>query len=162
MLGEDQYCFKSQTGSVTEADGSFSICLLRGCLSSLHHAEVSLEPAWDNSREMSPSRLYYFIRLHLASCLALSLLLALKKQVSILWTVCGGTHVAKKLQEACLELRAIVLQLQGTEVCQQPKWASKWTLPKPNLKMRTQPSHTLVATWSYSEARNLAKPCMDP
>ena len=60
-----------------------------------------------------------FIRLHLASCLALSSVGLEEVSIHImncLW----GYPWQKKLQEACLELRAIVLQLQETEVCQQP------------------------------------------
>lgn len=70
-----------------------------------------------------------FIRLHLASCLALSLLLALKKQVSILWTICGGTHVAKKAAGG----------LFGDEGSS-PSASRNWSLPTTLVSLRVDPS----------------------
>lgn len=88
-----------------------------------------------------------FIRLHFASSLVLAPLLVLEKQAPLLGTGCEGTHMVR----ICRSLEG-GLQLQGTEVRQQPKWASKWILPQSNLKKRTQPRQhlgcSLVRPWS--------------
>lgn len=93
---------------------------------------------WDDTLTILMS-----VRLCLASSLALFGPLALRKLACMLWTASEGTLTAR----ICRQLvGAKGLQIRRAEVYQQTEWASKWTLPQSNFKMRIQPSHHLGDT----------------